>query len=174
MIKRFKIIASIVVVAFATLFLYKPVAILIFHITEPKFLCPIGYYDEMKLRSDGYGEGEFGAKRSGGRLHLGIDLQAPVGTSVKAAKSGRAFAKSNAGMGKYVVIEHIDGTKTIYGHLSKMFVVKGEPVRRGDIIGEVGKTGNAWNPCMLPHVHFEIRIGEDPVDPLAGYMQSGK
>jgi murein DD-endopeptidase MepM/ murein hydrolase activator NlpD len=174
MIKRVKAIALVLGIAALTAVLYKPVVILAFHIKEPKFLCPIAYYDEVKLRSDGYGEGMFGAKRSGGRLHLGIDLQAPVGTPVRAAKSGRAFASKNAGMGKYVVIKHIDGSKTIYGHLSKMFVVNSEPVRRGDIIGEVGKTGNAWNPCMLPHVHFEIKIGEDPVDPLAGYMQLGK
>ncbi len=174
MIKRFKVIASIIIVAATALFLYKPVAILIFHIKEPKFLCPIEYGERMKLRNDGYGEGEFGAKRNNGRLHLGIDLQAPVGTPVRAAKSGKAFAKKNAGMGKHVVIEHIDGSKTIYGHLSKMFVINGEPVKKGDIIGEVGKTGNAWNPCMLSHLHFEIRIDDDPVDPLSGYMQLGK
>lgn len=172
--KRFKAVALIIGAAALVIFLYKPVAVLIFHIREPKFLCPITYDETMRLRSDGYGEGSFGAKRNHGRLHLGIDLQAPVGTPVKAAKSGRAFAKKNAGMGKYVVIEHIDGSKSIYGHLSKMFVMNGQPVTRGDIIGEVGKTGNAWNPCMLPHLHFEIRIGEDPVDPLAGYMQLGK
>lgn len=171
MIKRLKIIALIVVISLTALFLYKPAAVLIFHINEPKFICPIDYDDEMKLRNDGYGDGAFGSKRNNGRLHLGIDLQAPVGTPVRAAKSGRAFAKKNGGMGKYVVIQHIDGTKTTYGHLSKMFVVNNEPVKRGDIIGEVGKTGNAWNPTMLPHLHFELRIGEDPVDPLSGYMQ---
>lgn len=174
MIRRIKIIGLIVGIAALALFLYKPVSILIFHIKEPKFLCPIDYDETMRLRSDGYGEGEFGAKRNRGRLHLGIDLQAPIGTPVRAAKSGKAFAKRNPGMGKYIVIEHIDGSKSIYGHLSKMFVMKGQPVNRGDIIGEVGKTGNAWNPCILSHLHFEIRIGEDPVDPLAGYMQLGK
>ena len=174
MIKRFKVIALALGAAALVGFMYKPAAVLIFHIMEPKFICPIEYNDEMKLRSDGYGDGAFGSKRNNGRLHLGIDLEAPVGTPVKAAKSGRASAKKNGGMGKYVVIRHIDGTKTVYGHLSKIFVVNNEPVRRGDIIGEVGKTGNAWNPCMLPHLHFELRIDEDPVDPLAGYMQFGK
>ncbi len=174
MIKRFKAIALVLGAAALVVVLYKPVAVLIFHIKEPKFICPIEYNDEMRLRNDGYGDGAFGAKRNNGRLHLGIDLQAPVGTPVRAAKSGKAFAKTNAGMGKYIVIQHIDGTKTLYGHLSKMFVINGEPVRRGDIIGEAGKTGNAWNPCMLPHLHFEIRIDEEPVDPLAGYMQFGK
>ncbi len=171
MLKRIKVIALVIGAAALVAVLYKPTAVFIFHITEPKFICPIDYNDEMRLRKDGYGDGTFGAKRNNGRLHLGIDLQAPIGTPVKAAKSGKAYAKKNSGMGKHVVIRHIDGTKTIYGHLSKTFVISGEPVKRGDIIGEVGKTGNAWNPTMLPHLHFEIRIGEDPVDPLSGYMQ---
>lgn len=174
MIRRIEIIGLIAVAAALAIFLYKPVAIFIFHIKEPKFLCPIAYDDEIKVRNDCYGDGAFGTKRNGGRLHLGIDLKAPVGTPVRAAKSGRASAKKNAGMGKYVVIEHIDGSRSIYGHLSKMFVTNGEPVRMGDVIGEVGKTGNAWNPCMLPHLHFEIRIGDEPVDPFAGYMRLGK
>jgi murein DD-endopeptidase MepM/ murein hydrolase activator NlpD len=171
MLKRIKAIALILSAAALAAVLYNPAAVLIFRIKEPKFICPIEYNNELRLRKDGYGDGAFGSKRNNGRLHLGIDLQAPVGTPVKAAKSGKAFAKKNNGMGKYVVIQHIDGTKTRYGHLSKTFVVSGEPVKRGDIIGEVGKTGNAWNPTMLPHLHFEIRIGDDPVDPLSGYMQ---
>lgn len=169
--RRVKIILIAVFFISLAVFLAKPVSVLVFHIMEPKFLCPIDYKEEVKIRSDGYGEGLFGAKRNGGRIHLGIDLQAPVGSSVRAAKSGRAAAKKNAGMGKYIVINHIDGSKTIYGHLSKTFVSNGEKVRMGDIIGEVGKTGNAWNPCMLPHLHFEIRIDDEPVDPLAGYMR---
>ncbi len=173
LLKKIKVILLIAAVVGLAVFLYRPVSVLTFHIAEPKFLCPL-HTNETKIRNDAYGDGEFGAKRSGGRLHLGIDLQAPVGTPVKAAKSGQAFAKKNRGMGKYVVIGHPDGTKSIYGHLFKMFVTNGQRVRRGDIIGEVGKTGNARNPSMLPHLHFEIWIDEEPVDPLAGYMEFAK
>ncbi|MFH1778938.1 MAG: M23 family metallopeptidase [Candidatus Omnitrophota bacterium] len=169
--KRIKKIILVIAVIFLVVFLYRPVSILIFHLREPKFLCPIDSVG-IKIRSDGYGSGEFGAKRSGGKLHLGIDIQAKVGTQVKAAKSGRArIGKIGKGMGKHIVINHPDGTKTIYGHLSKIFVTNNQKVKRGDIIGEVGKTGNAWPRTILPHLHFEIRIDGEPVDPFAGYME---
>lgn len=171
MIKKILAIGAVIFIAGVAFLLYRPCRILVFHITEPKFIYPVDT-PQTKIRNDDWGEGEFGAKRSGGRLHLGVDLQAPVGTPVKAAKSGLAVAKTSRGMGNFVVIKHIDGTKTIYGHLSKTFVdSRGEKVKIGDIIGEVGKTGNARNPCMLPHLHFELWIGNEPVDPFAGYMK---
>lgn len=170
--KRIKKIILFVLIIFLVIFLYRPISILIFHIKEPKFLWPI-HSVGIKIRSDGYGSGEFGAKRSGGRLHLGIDIQAKVGTPVKAAKSGRAhIGKRGKGMGKYIIIHHPDGAMTIYGHLSKIFITNGQRVKRGDIIGEVGKTGNAWPRTILPHLHFEIRINDEPVDPLVGYMEA--
>lgn len=171
MLKKIFAVAAVFLSVGAAALVYMPVRILAFHVMEPKFICPVDT-GEAKIRNDGWGEGGFGAKRNGGRLHLGIDLQAPVGTPVLAAKSGSAVAKSSWGMGKFVVIKHIDGTKTIYGHLSKTFIdPRGEKVAIGDIIGEVGKTGNARNPCILPHLHFELWIDGDPVDPLAGYMR---
>ena len=169
--KKIAIGGIIVLAVGAAALIYNPVRILVFHIMEPKFICPVEA-DEAKIRSDGWGDGGFGAKRNGGRLHLGIDLQAPIGSPVRAAKSGLAVAKKNWGMGNFVVIKHIDGSKTIYGHLSKMFIdPRGEKVKIGDIIGEVGKTGNARNPCILPHLHFELWVDNEPVDPLAGYMK---
>lgn len=172
MLKKIKIIFALLVLAVFVVAVYKPVEILIFHLMEPKFILPVAA-PETKIRNDDYGDGTFGAKRSGGRLHLGIDLAAPVGTPVKAGKSGLATSKSSSGMGKYVVIQHVDGTKTVYGHLSKTFVdARGEKVKKGDIIGEVGKTGNARNPCMVAHLHFELWIDGEPIDPLAGYMQA--
>lgn len=171
MLKRIRLIIVLFVLAAVAIGLYKPVAIFLFHIMEPKFLYPV-VTQEAKIRNDGYGEGAFGTKRSGGRIHLGVDLKAPIGAPVMAAKSGLAVAKENRGMGKFVVIQHIDGSKTVYGHLSKTFVdARGEKIKRGDIIGEVGKTGNARNPCILPHLHFEIWMDDEPVDPLAGYMR---
>ena len=168
--KIFMIVIVAAVTGIAAL-LCRPVQILAFHVMEPKFICPVDTA-ETKIRSDGWGEGGFGAKRNGGRIHLGVDLQAPIGKPVRAAKSGLAVAKTNRGMGNFIVIKHIDGTKTIYGHLSKMFVdPRGEKVKIGDMIGEVGRTGNARNPCILPHLHFELWIDNEPVDPLAGYMK---
>lgn len=169
--KKIFIIVIAVLIAGVAALLYMPVRVMAFHIMEPKFIYPVDSA-EVKIRSDGWGEGEFGAKRSGGRIHLGIDLQAPIGTPVRAAKSGLAVARTNRGMGNFVTIKHIDGTKTIYGHLSKMFIdPRGEKVKIGDIIGEVGRTGNARNPCILPHLHFELWVDNEPVDPLAGYMK---
>lgn len=171
-IVRLKIILALAALMAAVALLYKPVQITLFHLMEPKFVLPVAT-SEAKIRSDDYGDGTFGAKRRGGRLHLGIDLAAPVGTPVKAGKSGFAVSKNSRGMGKYVTIQHVDGTRTVYGHLSKTFVdSRGEKVKKGDIIGEVGKTGNAWNPCMVAHLHFELWVDGEPVDPLAGYMQA--
>ncbi|HOX09822.1 MAG TPA: M23 family metallopeptidase [Candidatus Omnitrophota bacterium] len=170
-IKRLKIILALAALMAAVVVLYKPFQITLFHLMEPKFVLPVEM-SEAKVRSDNYGDGTFGARRNGGRLHLGIDLAAPVGTPVKAGKSGFAVSKSSKGMGKYVAIQHVDGTRTVYGHLSKTFVDKrGEKVKKGDIIGEVGKTGNAWNPRMIAHLHFELWVDGEPVDPLAGYMK---
>lgn len=171
--RRLKRAILVIAIISSAFFLYRPVSILIFHIREPKYLYPIDSNGAIAIRNDDYGSGEFGAKRRGGRLHLGIDIQAKFGAPVKAAKSGRAYiGKKGKGMGKHIVIHHIDGSMTIYGHLSKIFITNGQKVRRGDIIGEVGKTGNAWHRAILPHLHFEVRIADEPVDPLAGYMEA--
>jgi len=171
MLKKIRIIAAIAAAVILAAALYGPLRVFSFRIMEPKFIVPVAT-TEAKVRSDSYGNGTFGAKRRGGRLHLGVDLSAPVGTPVYAAKSGNAVSKHSRGMGNFVVINHIDGSRTVYGHLLKTFVdPRGEKVKRGDIIGEVGKTGNAWNPCMVAHLHFEIWVGDQPVDPMAGYMQ---
>lgn len=139
------------------------------------FLSPIDYSGDIPIRRDDYGDGAFGARRSRGRrTHLGIDILAEVGISVIAVKSGVVLkAERNHGMGKYVEIKHKEGLVTLYGHLSKIMVKRGQRVLQGDIIGEVGKTGNANRRLILPHLHFEIRkfgAAQDPVDYL---YQSG-
>jgi murein DD-endopeptidase MepM/ murein hydrolase activator NlpD len=63
------------------------------------------------------------------------------------------------------MIYHPDGMQTMYGHLSEQSVYSGKKVRRGELIGLVGKTGNAFNTYMKPHLHFEIRSHGEPVDP---------
>ncbi len=142
-----------------------------------EFLSPIDYSGDIPIRRDDYGDGSFGARRGRGRrYHLGIDILAKIGAPIRAAKSGIVLnAERNHGMGKYVEIQHRDGLITIYGHLSKILVRKGQRVSQGQIIGKVGKTGNAWRRLILPHLHFEVRkfgMPQDPVDYL--YLSGSK
>lgn len=131
------------------------------------FICPIEYKNDILIRSDNRGDGLFASARSGRRIHKGLDLLADVGTSVYAAKSGRVVsATQNRGMGKYIIVRHRDNIITIYGHLSNIFVRKGDDVRQGQVLGSVGKTGNAKAANMLSHLHFEIRKNGVPHDPL--------
>lgn len=147
---------------------YPTLSVWWFKKQEPVFLMPLKH-PTLQIREDAYGEGHFGARRSGGRKHRGVDLAAPIGTQVLAAKSGRAFnGPLQNGMGHYVVIEHPDGTKTLYGHLEEVWIREEQRIRRGQAIGTVGKTGNARHRLIRPHVHFEVwnEAGE-PVDPMA-------
>lgn len=126
----------------------------------------------LRLRNDAYGKGFFGSSRNGGRRHKGIDITAPVGGPVFAAKSGRVSVsrEEKKGYGQYIEIYHPDGLRTRYAHLARRFVTAGDWVRRGDVIGECGKTGNAYNPRMTAHLHFEIRTAEGAVNPTSGLM----
>lgn len=158
------IIISASLAALITAALYTPLSLAIFRVSEPYFIYPVK--GRAVIRSDSYGDGEFGAKRSGGRKHAGIDILAPVGTNVYAAKSGIAFCGNvPTGYGKYVMIHHPDGMQTMYGHLSDWKVYSGQRIRRGALIGLVGKTGNAANKLIEPHLHFEIRSRGEAVDP---------
>ena len=132
------------------------------------FICPIEYKNDIIVRNDNRGDGLFASSRSGKRIHKGLDLLADVGTSVCTAKSGKVVSATvNKGMGKYIIIRHRDDLITIYGHLSNIYVCKDDYVRQGQVIGSVGKTGNARAAGMLPHLHFEIRKNGVPLDPLA-------
>src|SRR3990172_3635166 len=102
--------------------------------------------------------------RRNGRPHEGIDITAPLGTDIKAAADG-VVARSGWGPGDYgktVVITHKDGFETWYGHNSHNLVSEGARVTAGQVIGRVGRTGNATGN----HVHFEIRKNGVPVNPL--------
>jgi murein DD-endopeptidase MepM/ murein hydrolase activator NlpD len=156
------------------LFLFILLSIYIFislyFLDKVYFLCPIEYKGEMVIRSDARGDGFFSAKRNGYRVHEGIDLLAEVGTPVLAARSGRVVsATHNKGMGNYIIIRHPQNLITVYGHLSAISVRKNEFVRQGEVIGRVGKTGNANFRDIQPHLHFEARINSIPQDPL-GYL----
>jgi murein DD-endopeptidase MepM/ murein hydrolase activator NlpD len=97
-----------------------------------------------------------------GHIHTGIDLAAPFGTPVRAALDGIAHVTVSAtGYGLHVALDDGDGLSTLYAHLSAVDVHDGDDVSAGDVIGEVGSTGNSTGP----HLHFEVRrdgIAEDP------------
>ena len=111
---------------------------------------------------DGTVSSGFG-NRSGGR-HAGIDVLAPAGSEVRAAAPGLAEYAGNGkrGYGTAVVLDHGDGVTTLYGHLATIRVQSGETVRAGAVIGTVGRSGNA----TTHHLHFELRIDGEPVDPV--------
>lgn len=101
-------------------------------------------------------------RRSQG-LHdrVGIDLAAPTGTKIIAAASGRViFARNgyNGGYGNMVIIQHPNGTTTLYGHMSKIATTGGEQVSQGELIGYIGSTGRSTGP----HIHFEVRGAKNP------------
>lgn len=99
-----------------------------------------------------------------GRPHEGVDIAAPKGTPVKAARAGKVIYASNGinGYGNMVVIRHSPSFATVYAHLSRFAVRAGDFVERGKTIGKVGMTGRATSP----HLHFEIRHKRLAVDPL--------
>ncbi len=100
----------------------------------------------------------------GGRYHDGIDIGAPYGTPIYAARAGHVtFAGWYYDYGQTVIIDHGDGLTSLYGHASALLVKTGEPVRRGQAIARVGCSGR----CSGAHVHFEIRVHGRAVDPLA-------
>jgi murein DD-endopeptidase MepM/ murein hydrolase activator NlpD len=160
-------LAAALLAIFFTILLYQPLSIILFHIREPYFKYPISTGDgTITIRNDEFGSGDYGTKRAGGRVHDGIDIVAGVSTPVRAAKSGIAFRLNvPSGHGKYIMLYHPDGDQTIYSHLSEYNVISTQRVRQGDIIGYVGKTGNAGAALMHPHLHFEIRKHAMCVDP---------
>lgn len=101
-----------------------------------------------------------------GRLHAGIDVGAPTGAPIYAAKGGVvSFAGTMGGYGNIIVIDHGDGMTTRYAHQSQLGASVGQAVRSGDQIGYVGNTGNSTGP----HLHFEVRINDSPQNPI-GYL----
>jgi len=151
------------------LLIILPIYLLVslYFIDKEYFVCPIDYKRDILIRCDSRGEGFFAASRRGNRFHEGIDLFAQIGSPVRAVRSGRVInANSNKGMGNYVIIRHPDNLITIYGHLSSIDVSQNEFVRQDEIIGRVGKTGNANYPNIQPHLHFEVRKNGIPRDPL--------
>lgn len=101
--------------------------------------------------------------KKSGDFHRGIDIVAPVGEPIKSAKQGVIFENAkNKWWGNYIIVRHDGNVFTYYCHQSRTKSRKGEQVKTGDVIGYVGKTGKVTGP----HLHFEVRSGQDPKDPL--------
>ncbi|MGG2201880.1 M23 family metallopeptidase [Paenibacillus validus] len=99
-------------------------------------------------------------------VHNGLDIGAATGTPVLAVKDGKViYAKYMGNAGNTVIIQHDNDTETRYYHLSKITVKAGDKVKQKDKVGEVGSTGRSTGP----HLHMEVRIAANPVDPLQYY-----
>jgi murein DD-endopeptidase MepM/ murein hydrolase activator NlpD len=126
-----------------------------------------------------YGSGQFiwpvdGPVVSGfgmrwGRMHEGIDIAVPAGTPIRAAASGSVVLlqseAESGGYGNFTCLDHGGGLQTCYAHQSSFAVGSGQSVSQGEVIGYSGCTGH----CFGDHLHFEVRIGGAPTDPL-GYL----
>ena len=120
----------------------------------------------LLIRMDAKGDGRFGSPRSGNRSHRGVDLSAPIGTPVRAIRAGRVIATGvHRGLGRYVELEHRQNLRSLYAHLDGVSAEIDQRVRQGQVIGTVGKTGNARSPLIQPHLHVEILRDSTPIDP---------
>jgi len=108
----------------------------------------------------GYRKDPFTRRKS---YHSGLDIAADVGTSIKAAASGKViYADYTYATGRTVKIDHGNGFVTVYGHCSKILAEPGQQVKKGEVIAKVGSTGRSTGP----HCHFEIHLFGTAIDPL--------
>lgn len=104
---------------------------------------------------------EFGPRAS--RPHEGLDIAADPGEPIYAASAGTVIYSDDgmSGYGRAVILRHEDSTTSLYAHATSLLVREGTSVSRGDPIATVGSTGRSTGP----HLHFEVRVGETPIDP---------
>ncbi|SHJ93929.1 M23 family metallopeptidase [Pseudozobellia thermophila] len=125
--------------------------------------------EDLKRMASGYGwrSDPFTKAR---KMHRGMDFSAPKGTPVYATGNGKVIRADNgsSGYGKHIRIDHGYGYKTLYGHLSKYNVKKGQSVKRGDLIGFVGNTGRS----EAPHLHYEVWKDGERINPINFYYGS--
>ena len=114
--------------------------------------------------TQGYVSSPYGLRFGGTEFHQGIDIAAEMGTPIVAAADGVVTAAGwNGGYGNMVDVDHGSGVVTRYGHASAVAVTVGQQVRRGQVIAYVGSTGRSTGP----HLHYEVRVGGQPVNPAA-------
>ncbi len=118
---------------------------------------------------------DFGGRSSpwGGswQFHAGLDIKAGHGTPVTAAGGGVVvYAGRMRGYGNMVVVDHGFELKTVYAHLSAVYADVGRHVQSGEVIGAVGQTGRATGP----HLHYEVRVGAAPIDPMCYLDGAGR
>ena len=103
-------------------------------------------------------------------VHGGIDLMAPYGTEVTATADGKVVEvlRQGSGMGNMVIIDHGDGLRTVYAHLSDIYVAINQKVARGKVIGKVGSSGASFTNAL----HYEVRKNGRPVDPVNYFFGS--
>jgi len=103
------------------------------------------------------------------RRHEGVDIAAPIGTSIMAPGGGIVtFTGYKHGYGKTIMIDHGYGIVTLYGHCHAILVKEGQRVKRGMLVGMTGNTGHTTGP----HLHYEVRVDGIPVDPMM-YIMNG-
>ncbi|MDH4265729.1 MAG: M23 family metallopeptidase [Deltaproteobacteria bacterium] len=112
--------------------------------------------------SSRFGDTRLSPSSGGIRPHKGIDISAPIGTMVVAPADGVVnFAERESEYGRLICLDHGHGYSTMFSHLKDFFVKTGEKVIKGQTIGSVGMSGNSTGP----HLHYEVRIHNNPVNP---------
>ena len=107
------------------------------------------------------------------KMHTGVDFGAPPGTPIKASGNGTVeFAGPNGAYGNMVKLKHPDGYETLYAHMSRLAenIAAGTKINQGQIIGYVGATGRATGP----HLHYEVRLNNKPVNPMKVAVAGGR
>lgn len=119
--------------------------------------------------TDGYGPRRNPFSGEGRETHEGLDIAVDFGTPVTSTADGLViYAAPHAGYGNLVILYHSNGITTRYGHLSRITVEAGQRVKRGEQLGHAGSTGRSTGP----HVHYEIRENDQPLDPARYVGQS--
>ncbi|MFW6389054.1 MAG: peptidoglycan DD-metalloendopeptidase family protein [Marinilabiliaceae bacterium] len=123
---------------------------------------------DLRRTASGYGE-RIDPIYKVKKFHEGMDFSAPIGTEIYATGDGvvKRAKKSHGGYGNHIEVDHDFGYTTIYAHMHEFNVKQGDSVKRGDVIGTVGNTGKSTGP----HLHYEVRVKNRPVDPAHYYFQ---
>jgi len=113
--------------------------------------------------SSEFGDTRLSGSSGGIRPHRGVDIAAPLGSTIAATAAGTvSFAGRDLECGRLICIDHGHGYSTMYGHLKEILVKPGDKIREGQTIGTVGSSGNSTGP----HLHYEVRLQGSPVNPV--------